>query len=693
MPHQGEVVKTREGTVRINPETGGRTPVLMHEGQPYEPLPPRNVEPTVDEYENLFVTPDEFENLTAEQKAVIEQKMIAAEADQGVIDRGQAPMDQRSSEEAWAKSERETRGLGDALLSRQMPSQAPVDPETGERRMVTAEEAELSRYLQSLPEITDSAPPLSFEQISALGQPNLNLLGAPPPQTINDPFLGRLNITEGRLMGKNMYEPTYGPSHEEFLKIKKAQELGYAEGTGVKDSKYRLGFDPNVQTRQELEQRQAVEAARQASAAAKVGTDSETAKQQYTAKTVTDAVASIATDPQQSPQGKLAGLLELFQKDSFQRLAGTGLLAAFGSGRAVAEFTEAMDNRAKQAIEEGKLATDRMRAQAEVSAKESQVRTNFIENMTKLEAANPGITQDERFDAMRERHGMVGVDFRQQWWVIDPHTYELVHGEFGSGNGAVASDLAILTQQAEMLKETGKLKAAEIETQLEYIERTFGAIPKKEKERIVAIQMGFQAPDNDKGFSAIISDAGDVLIFNKNTGLYTVSPYAVNQMDPNAGEEEMSASDAKTWAIINTGLNDIRRLKTYAEQKGKLAGLAIDWWDAAEGNVRDNIADKIGRIRSGGAIQVAEMRNFTKQIALNVQMMLMGSPAEVQQALESLEAELLIAGRAMKAGASFSPQAIQARIVGNDEADSPYPGAVQEYLQDPSNNLIRRETP
>ena len=73
--------------------------------------------------------------------------------------------------------------------------------------------------------------------------------------------------------------------------------------------------------------------------------------------------------------------------------------------------------------------------------------------------------------------------------------------------------------------------------------------------------------------------------------------------------------------------------------------------------------------------------------------MLMGSPAEVQQALESLEAELLIAGRAMKAGASFSPQAIQARIVGNDEADSPYPGAVQEYLQDPSNNLIRRETP
>ena len=226
MPHQGEVVKTREGTVRVDPKTGRRTPVLMHEGQPYEPLPPRNVEPTVDEYENLFVTPDEFENLTPEQKAVIKQQVIAAEEDQGVIDRGQAPMDQRSSEEAWEKSVRETRGLGDALLSRQMPSQAPVDPETGERRMVTAEEAELSRYLQSLPEATASAPPLSFEQISALGQPNLGLLGEPPPQTINDPFLGRLNITEGRLMGKNMYEPTYGPSHEEFLKIKKAQELG-----------------------------------------------------------------------------------------------------------------------------------------------------------------------------------------------------------------------------------------------------------------------------------------------------------------------------------------------------------------------------------------------------------------------------------------------------------------------------------
>ena len=145
MPHQGEVVKTREGTVRVDPKTGRRTPVQMHEGQPYEPLPPRNVEPTVDEYENLFVTPDEFENLTPEQKAVIKQQVIAAEADQGVIDRGQAPIDQRSLEEAWEKSVRETRGLGDALLSRQMPSQAPVDPETGERRMVTAEEAELSR--------------------------------------------------------------------------------------------------------------------------------------------------------------------------------------------------------------------------------------------------------------------------------------------------------------------------------------------------------------------------------------------------------------------------------------------------------------------------------------------------------------------------------------------------------------------
>lgn len=674
MPHQGEVVKTREGTVRVDPKTGRRTPVLMHKGQPYEPLPPRDVEPTVDEYENLFVTPEEFENLTPAEIKRIEEQTLAAEADQGIIDQDQAAEDQ------WEKSYRETRGLADAISSRTIPS--PRDPETGERRMLTAEEAELAKYIRSLSPL-DAAPSLNFAQISGLGQQNLGLLGEPPPPV---DLRTRFDELQSDWAGS---QPSQGPSYQDFLKLKEAEELGYAEGTGVKDSKFRLGFDSTVQTRQELEQAQRLEDLRQASM---TGTVEETAQPQHDAEAITNAVASVTTDPQQSPQGRLAGLFELFQKPSFQRLVGTGLLAAFGSGRDVAEFTEAMDTRAEQAIEEGKLATEQMRARAEVSAKESQVRTNFITNMTKLEENNPGITQDERFNSMRERHGMVGVDFRQQWWVIDPDTYELVHGTFGEGNGAVASDLAILQQQAEMLKSTGKLKAREIVNQLEFLEIKMGIkVTDAEKKIIIAIQMGHRAAMTDKGYSAIVSKAGDVLVFNQNSGLYTVSPFRVNQMDPNTmNKKDMSASDAKTWAIINTGILELRELREFAKND-KYLGITIDWNPYLE-KVRDNVADKIGRIRSGGAIQTVEMEGFVKQFALDWRNVLLGKQGEVLLSLQSIENELLAAGRVMQRGSSFKTADILARIRGEDEKDSKYKGAVKQYFDEEtkSKNIIRR---
>jgi hypothetical protein len=654
MPHRGEVVNTRKGTVRINPETGGRTPVLMNEGQPYQVTIPdyanSNVDMTPEQYNNLLITPDEFENLTPEQKAVIEQKMIAAEADQGVIDRGQAatgivPLSAEDQLRSAAIA-RDADRLSNIYQSGQVTPQ--IDPATGEPIMITGEELALAEAGRNR---TSSALPLSFDQISALGQPNLNLLGAPQPPA--------------------NYQPSQlEPSQEEFIKAKEEGELGFAQGTGVKHDVFRLGFDPNAETVGSLDviidpevvQNRAESEAAIDGALALQGDPTE--EKAYTE--VLKALSSMLDKPEEKPEGKLAAFLDLIQQEDFMRFAGAVTTAAAGTGRDLKQYTEYMDARSERTLKAAKENREALQAKATLGLKEQENKLAFMSYMHEAETAVPGITDTPAFKAQMLKYGINPnlVDFKGPQYKLNPDTLQIMSVPYGTEGATSSIKVVELSQKAGLARKKELTNITYIKDTFEFFKTQGIELTQDQMDDMTKVLIGVKDPEKADQYTMRVTEAGDVVVANSATGQLKIHKNIINPYGSALSIGQMSASDAETFALVQQGMLDVRRLQAMVRQAG-IRGIVgetaiLNAYPEAQA-LMTQIQDKIGRIRSGGAITQDEEGSFKVMMATTLNQLFLGDTQATITALSDIDNEFLTIASAMRPKWNFHSDAIVAR--------------------------------
>jgi hypothetical protein len=111
----------------------------------------------------------------------------------------------------------------------------------------------------------------------------------------------------------------------------------------------------------------------------------------------------------------------------------------------------------------------------------------------------------------------------------------------------------------------------------------------------------------------------------------------------------LSAEAAKVLSVATTIQPEINRLKLALTKdfKGSVAGIALGTNRGLK-KLADNVADKLGRLRSGGAINKEEERRFLGQIA-NWADVAFGSPEEAISALDGILAEAQQVATSMQA--------------------------------------------
>lgn len=117
-----------------------------------------------------------------------------------------------------------------------------------------------------------------------------------------------------------------------------------------------------------------------------------------------------------------------------------------------------------------------------------------------------------------------------------------------------------------------------------------------------------------------------------------------------ADEKNMSAADAKVNAIAQTMPSDIKELRTLltGADRWKIAAL-LAGTDPNASRLIDRVADKVGRIRSGGAINTQEAQSFKDQI-LRAGDLLSGNTTAALAALDSLDTEITDVSHSLNAG-------------------------------------------
>lgn len=142
---------------------------------------------------------------------------------------------------------------------------------------------------------------------------------------------------------------------------------------------------------------------------------------------------------------------------------------------------------------------------------------------------------------------------------------------------------------------------------------------------------------------------------------------------PPEDEGGLSAADAKIAAIANTLLPELDELKTKfsGDYKKALAGY-VTGVDRGMVKLVDNIADKIGRLRSGGAVNRQEEERFKRQLG-GWGDLFAGKPEEASKAIDGLISEATAVRGAMKPAARKVTQPAQ---TAKAPAGAPYVGAV-----------------
>ena len=109
---------------------------------------------------------------------------------------------------------------------------------------------------------------------------------------------------------------------------------------------------------------------------------------------------------------------------------------------------------------------------------------------------------------------------------------------------------------------------------------------------------------------------GETKRHNQNTEAMASQRLALDKIEKAAVAKGMSQESAKVYAIAETMVPELEQLRDAIQKDPKLAiGGILSGMDPALVRLAENAADKVGRLRSGGAVNPAEEARFMGQIA------------------------------------------------------------------------------
>lgn len=154
---------------------------------------------------------------------------------------------------------------------------------------------------------------------------------------------------------------------------------------------------------------------------------------------------------------------------------------------------------------------------------------------------------------------------------------------------------------------------------------------------------------------------GETKRHNRNTERMAEQRIALDKIEKAAVAKGMNQESAKVYAIAETIVPELEQLRDEIQKNPKLAiGGIISGLDPTLVRLAENAADKVGRLRSGGAVNPNEEKRFMGQIARQIDVFT-GDPGPAIAAINGLIIEAQTVKSKMNPGgnATGAPQAQQ----------------------------------
>lgn len=160
-----------------------------------------------------------------------------------------------------------------------------------------------------------------------------------------------------------------------------------------------------------------------------------------------------------------------------------------------------------------------------------------------------------------------------------------------------------------------------------------------------------QEPREPAGsFTALTDEQGNAVFFNPRTGETVEAPQGTKRL----ADRPLSGEAAKVQSVAETMLPELQKLRDAASKMGARAfSAAVLGGEPNLKRLADQVADKVGRLRSGGAVNAQEEARFMGQIARAADLLWNDTDA-ILKALDGIKAEAEQVSGAMAKGRSPS---------------------------------------
>lgn len=356
------------------------------------------------------------------------------------------------------------------------------------------------------------------------------------------------------------------------------------------------------------------------------------------------------------PVGVWANLKDLAQKRSFQKIAGTLATAALGGpdrGKDVAEFgyhfgqIEAADRADQQrtdALKRQQRTDEITRRQAETKALDTQtkIEKNAFDRAVVLAntLTRPQWRSNPYAAQLLATAGLPpDIDLSERTWKADPETKMIrpaTREEIIAGD---AESLALAKIQLDSIHKIKKPWTEEVAERFAYYEEHGISLNADDKRKIVNL-----APLERTNWQTIEGEDGKYYSWNP----VTKSLHYIGLRSWRKGDKQQDKYP-KIIANATSGYNDVKELIGVIQDIGLRQSIiegSLGFGSRGQNiqNLKSHIADKIGRLRSGGAINKEEEARFIGYLSMGVTAFLWGTGEGTINNLRRLQNEFKIVG-------------------------------------------------
>ena len=327
------------------------------------------------------------------------------------------------------------------------------------------------------------------------------------------------------------------------------------------------------------------------------------------------------------PVGVWDNLKALAQKRGFQKFAGTLATAALGDKRDVAEFThhwnqiqeaDAAETRAKDQLRRQQIEDARTRDRDDLARKKEQREDKkFAQDQltTLAQRVSPEDMMQPRYAELWARSGIEpGTDLSGRVYMVDRDRREIRRATLEEIEQGLASTYRVAGKNLDTIFKTPKLSWSEqVVEKIETIQRLYPDVRIQEDDIRSLIELPLQS---QSGLQTIRGEDGQYYVLNPKT--MDVKPTGIKAYQKGDKQKDKYP---KIIANATTGYNDVAELIDIVNKIGLRKTIMLGSTRfGTEGqnidNLKQMIADKIGRLRSGGAINKEEEARFLNYLSL-----------------------------------------------------------------------------